>query len=365
MHAFADAFLTRDSAQRSPLLLTLLGLFGALVGACVVQVCVWVGWVSSDWGLAWSLLAVAGPMVFFVAIRLGWTRRLTDPALTFQQVLFAVTSSTTGYALVGPARGAMLVALVVAVAFGLAGLAPRRMAVVVVYAAVLFAVLGVVMVMRRPNQYPLTVELGHFVVVMSILGAMVMLSRHIARWRQRSRQTRTELTQALERLRDSSTRDELTGLINKRHMQSLVAQEHQRCIRSGQTFCLAMIAIGNLQALRAAHGTVVCNAVLRAVVDEALRQLRAADVLCRWSDDAFVVLMPDSRAMLARGGLERMTEKVSALRILHGDQALGVTLAGGLAEHLAGEAVTQTLSRAERALADAPGQGATRVLVAL
>ena len=75
-------------------------------------------------------------------------------------------------------------------------------------------------------------------------------------------------------------------------------------------------------------------------------------------------MLSDTRAPLARGGLERLHQKLSALRILHGSTALGITLSAGLAEHHAGETVEQTLARAERALQDARAQGRARVVAA-
>jgi diguanylate cyclase (GGDEF)-like protein len=87
-------------------------------------------------------------------------------------------------------------------------------------------------------------------------------------------------------------------------------------------------------------------------------------MLSRWGGEEFVLMLSDTRAALARGGLERLHQRVGALRILHGSAALGVTLSGGLAEHHAGEAVGQTLGRALKALGDAKAGGRDRVVVA-
>jgi diguanylate cyclase (GGDEF)-like protein len=108
----------------------------------------------------------------------------------------------------------------------------------------------------------------------------------------------------------------------------------------------------------------VGDAVLRAVAHEALRHVRVSDVLCRWGSDDFVLLLSDTRAALVRGGLERLHQKVGALRILNGDATVAVTMSGGLAEHHAGETVAQTLERAEHALQEAKAHGRDRIAVA-
>ena len=364
MSLFIDALLTREAAQRLRLSQTLLAGAVMLVAVVVVQFYVWSGVVAWWAGLVWSLANVLVMGGFYLAMRAGWTRTWADPSLTVPQMLFAVTSSAAAYALGGPARGGVFPALMLVMVFGVFVLPPRRMVAVVAYTVGLFAAVMALMVNHRPDQYLLAVEIGHFVMMATMLAAGAVLSVRITQLRRQSKQHRTELAQALLRLREGSTRDELTGLINKRHMLSLMEQEHQRCIRSGQTFCLAALDIDNFKPINEAHGYAVGDAVLRAVADEAQRQVRAADVLSRWAEDDFVLMLSDSRAALARGGLERLHERVSALRILHGQQALSVTLSAGLAEHHAGESVAQTLARAERALAEARTQGRGRVVVA-
>jgi diguanylate cyclase (GGDEF)-like protein len=114
-----------------------------------------------------------------------------------------------------------------------------------------------------------------------------------------------------------------------------------------------------------AHGYAVGDAVLRAVSQEALRHVRVADLLARWGGEEFVLMLPDTRVALARGGLERLHQRVAALRILHGSEAVGITLSAGVAEHHAGEDVAQTLERVQHALAEAKAQGSKRIVVAV
>ena len=175
---------------------------------------------------------------------------------------------------------------------------------------------------------------------------------------------RAELAQALARLREQTTRDELTGLANRRHMDALIVQEHQRCTRSGQTFCLALLDIDRFKRVNEAHGYGCGDALLRALTQETLRHVRISDVLSRWGGGTFLLMMPDTRAALARGGLERLHQRLTALRATHDGASVGVTLAGGVAEHHAGEAVVQTLARVGQALAEAKAQGGDRVVSA-
>jgi len=126
-----------------------------------------------------------------------------------------------------------------------------------------------------------------------------------------------------------------------------------------------VLDIDRFKPVNEAHGYAVGDAVLRAVAQEALRHVRVSDMLARWGGEEFVLMLSDTRAALARGGLERLHEKVGALRIVHGSTAVAITLSGGLAEHHAGETVLQTLERAERALQEAKAHGRDRIVVAV
>ena len=364
MSRLLDALLTTDPVQRARLAQAGVALLLLAVGVLGMLYFVAVGVVQAAPVLSWSLLTLAGMLVFFGLIRSGWSRRFRDPTLTVAQMVYALTSGAVGYALLGAGRGAVFPVVMVVLMLGLFVVTPRQMRLVSAYAVLLFGATMAVMAARRPQDYPWTVELGHFLLVAVMMPAVSVLAGRLSHIRQRSRQQRAELAHALSSLREHTTRDELTGLVNRRHMNAVMAQEHQRCVRSGQSFCLAVLDVDRFKPVNEVHGYAVGDAVLRAVAQEALRHVRGSDVLARWGGEEFVLMMSDTRAALARGGLERLHQRVAALRILNGQAAVSVTLSGGLAEHRPGESVAQTLERAEQALQDAKAQGHNRVLVA-
>ena len=364
MSRLLDALLTNDPVQRVRLLQTGLAMLLLTAGVVGMHYFVWAGTARLWPVLAWSAVSLGGLVSFFALIRSGFSRRWHEPSLSVPQMIFALTSGAVAYALVGAGRGAVFPIVMVILMFGMFAATPRQMRWVSVYAVALFGATMALMATRNPAVYAPLVEIGHFLLVATMLPAVSVLAGRLSRMRHRARLQRAELAQAVSRLREHTTRDELTGLVNRRHMQAVMDQEHQRCVRSGQTFCLAALDLDHFKPVNEQHGYAVGDAVLRAVAHEALRQVRGSDVLARWGGDDFVLMLSDTRAALARGGLERLHQRVGALRILHGSMAVGVTLSAGLAEHHAGENVAQTLERAERALAEAKTLGRDRVVVA-
>jgi diguanylate cyclase len=364
MQSLSDLLLTTDAPQRVRLSQALLAM--ALMAASVVAMhyFVWVGEAASAAVWAWTVVSLGGMVVVYGLVRSGWSRRMADPSLSVPQMLFALASGAAAYALVGAGRGGVFPIVMVILMFGMFAASPRQMRWISVYAVALFGAVMAVMAWRRPHVYVPAVELGHFIMVAVMMPAASILAARLSRMRHRARLQRQQLKEALARIRELATHDELTGLINRSHMQTLIAQEHQRCIRSGQTFCLAVFDVDGLKAVNQQHHRSGGDAVLRGVAREALRQLRASDVLARWVGGTFVLLIPDSRSALVRGGLDRLRERIAALPLAVGAAELTVTISAGLAEHLAGEDVAQSLQRAEAALAEAKSSGRNRVQVA-
>lgn len=365
MQSLVDALLTRDPRQRERLAQALLAMLLFAAGVAAMHWFVAIGQADARAVRWWSVLTLAGMVLFFVLIRSGYSHRLGEPSLTVPQMLFALTSAAVAYSLVGAGRGAVFPVVMTIFMFGIFVATPQQLRWVSLYAVGLFGAVMVLCAWREPARYPWRVELGHFLLVATMLPTVSILAARLCRIRHRSRQHRAELAEALVRLREQSTRDELTGLINRRHMQELIEQELQRCVRSGQTFCLAVLDIDQLRAVNDAHGHQTGDAVLRALAEEATRQVRVSDVLARQGGDQFLLMLPDTRAALARGGVERLHEQLGAVRVPLADgSTVGVTLSAGLAEHLAGETVSQTLDRVQAARAEAKAQGGARVVLA-
>jgi diguanylate cyclase len=360
----ADAVLTTDPVQRLRLAQAGLAMLLMATGVAAMHYFVAVGSAPAGAVWAWTVASLAGMAVFFVLIRSGWSRRQRDPSLTLAQMLFAITSGVLAYALVGEGRGSVFPIVMVILAFGLFQLRPREVHAVGAFAVVLFGAVMALMAWLRPEVYTPRVELGHFLMVATMMPAMSLLAGRLSRMRERLRGQKADLAQAVARIQEMATRDALTGLVNRRHMLELMEQEHRRCVRSGHTFCLALLDLDHFKDINDRHGHAGGDEVLRTTSREMQAVMRLSDVLARWGGEEFVMMLCDSRAPLARGGVERLRERVLQLRFEFEAGPAAITLSAGLAEHHAGESVAQTLERADKALYEAKAQGRNRVVLA-
>ena len=360
----ADRFLTTDPLQRMRLSQATLAMGLMAAGVLAMHYFVWVGSAPATPVGWWTVASLGGMAGFWGLIRSGWSRRLQDPSLTVPQMLYAIVCGVVAYGLVGEGRGGVFPIVMVIIAFGMFQLRPREVSAVGLFAVGMFGLVMSWMAWRRPEVYVPRVELGHFLLVATMMPAMSLLAGRLSRMRERMRRQKQDLAQAVSRIQELATRDELTGLPNRRHMMELMEQELRRCVRSGHTFCLAVIDIDHFKQVNDTHGHGVGDEVLTQLAYEMQGALRLSDVLARWGGEEFVAMLSDSRAALARGGVERVRDTVAGLSCQAEGVVLQVTVSIGLAEHHAGESVAQTLARADRALYEAKAKGRNQVVVA-
>lgn len=298
---------------------------------------------------------------FYALVRSGWSVRLHDPGLVMAQVTYALAAVTYSYAMVVPEhRGAVLIVIAVIVMFGMYTLSPKQAVAVGVMAAGFLGAAMAVLTQLDPAYYPWRLELIRFELLAGTLPALTLTGHFIADWRTRLMQQRKELRVALERVQELATRDTLTGLVNRRHMQDLLEQEWQRQERLGVAFAVATIDLDYFKRVNDEHGHRVGDEVLQQFAQAANSVLRTTDVIARWGGEEFLILFPDSNVMQAQACLQRLTEVLATKQVSEHVPELRVHFSAGVAQHHHGRALDQTLERADRALYMAKAAGRNR-----
>jgi len=360
----ADRLFGTEPKQRLRLVQCGVAMLLVLASVANMQYLVWAG-LAPLWPVAaWSGVLIGGFVLFFGLIRSGFNLQLPDPSLTQPQMVFAIVCGAAGYALAGAGRGGAFPILMVIFMFSMYALPPGQVMRTALFAVVLFGATMAGMAWHDPAVYEPAVEWGHFIMIAVMVPAIAVLAGQLSRLRERMRRQKKELSAALARIQDLATRDELTGLINRRHMVELMEQERQRGVRSGYTFCLAMIDLDAFRKINEQQGHEFGDRLLRRFAREALNVIRISDLLGRWQGEQFLLLLSDTRASLARLGLERLRERIHAMQIDADGPPIHVSFSAGVTEHRAGESVADTISRADQALRAAKGAGRNRVVLA-
>ena len=340
-----------ENPQQAYLQYAKLVLAAYIAFAVVGQIEVMFGVIEQRDAIAVTAFYLTGALVFVGVIRSGANQRFRgDPALARAQCLFAIVVLCWAYALNGPARGAVLSVMGLIMVFGMFALNGAQAGRISAFALTL---LGAVMVWKSktdPLRFPPAVELTHFLFASVVLLSIALLAGRLARLRERLSQQNAALTSALEQIQRLATQDDLTGLVNRRHMSDLLAAENLRRDRSGESPSLVLIDIDLFKRINDEHGHAAGDAVLRRFAEVAAATLRASDVLARWGGEEFLLLLPATDEASALLCVERIRARLAEVSFDAVRPGLRITFSAGLSVLGPGETAQTLVERADRAM---------------
>ena len=313
--------------------------------------------------VAWLVAAIAiGALLFYLPVRASEQLGLPPALLAMAQAVYAIACVVAAYAVIGPDRGCTLAILLVVLLFCVFALTPRQSRAMGLFAIVLLGSVMLVMNRLEPQRYEARQEWVHFTLAASMLAAVSFLTGQLSKLRGKLKAQKTELADALARIQEMATRDDLTLLANRRHMNELLAYAKQRHERTGRTLCVALLDIDWFKRVNDTHGHAVGDQVLRDFAQHALAAVRATDVLARWGGEEFLLMLPDTELGAATQVLARIRAKIADMRTAAGDARLQVTFSAGLTASRPHEPVGGAIERADRAMYAAKAAGRNRIV---
>jgi two-component system cell cycle response regulator len=175
-----------------------------------------------------------------------------------------------------------------------------------------------------------------------------------------------------ERLRDNvqisiemAITDALTGLFNRRYMESHLASLLEQASARGKPLAVLVLDIDYFKSINDNHGHDAGDDVLREFALRIKRSIRGIDLACRFGGEEFVVVMPETDIAVAAMVAERLRRRIAAdpFAINAGGNSIPVTISIGIAALRGAEDnAASVLKRADQALYRAKRDGRNRVV---
>jgi two-component system, cell cycle response regulator len=159
--------------------------------------------------------------------------------------------------------------------------------------------------------------------------------------------------------------DALTGLHNRRYMESHLGTLAEQAAARGKPMTLLIIDIDHFKVINDTFGHDAGDDVLREFAIRLRKSTRGIDLACRYGGEEFVVVMPETDKAVATVVAERIRRRIASepFAIRAGEGSVDVTISIGLAAlNGAGESVAAVLKRADQALYRAKHEGRNRVV---
>ncbi|HUA56348.1 MAG TPA: PleD family two-component system response regulator [Candidatus Sulfotelmatobacter sp.] len=161
--------------------------------------------------------------------------------------------------------------------------------------------------------------------------------------------------------------DPLTGVHNRRYLDTHLDQLLQRARANAKPLSVAFCDIDHFKKLNDSYGHAAGDEVLIEFTRRLLRNLRSHDLVARIGGEEFVVVMPDTPPERARRIAERLRQKVEQEPFTVGTQAtpIAVTISVGVTTSRVADAFgVELIKRADEAMYQAKNSGRNRVVVA-
>jgi two-component system, cell cycle response regulator len=159
--------------------------------------------------------------------------------------------------------------------------------------------------------------------------------------------------------------DSLTGLHNRRYMESHLGTLVDEAAARGKPLTLLILDIDYFKSINDNYGHDAGDDVLREFATRVRKSIRGIDLAARYGGEEFVIVMPETDMAVAAVVAERIRRRIAGepFPIQKGNAAIDVTISIGIAA-LAGATDTAetVLKRADQALYRAKRDGRNRVV---
>jgi len=159
--------------------------------------------------------------------------------------------------------------------------------------------------------------------------------------------------------------DALTGLHNRRYMESHLATLAEQASARGKPLALMMLDIDYFKSINDNYGHDAGDDVLREFAVRIRKSIRGIDLACRYGGEEFVIVMPETDMHVAGVVAERLRRAIASepFAIHKGAKRIEVTISIGLSTlEKKGEPISDVLKRADNALYRAKHDGRNRVV---
>lgn len=354
----SDLVLSSDPSQKVLGIRFLVGWANCIVGVAALNFGASKGIVDVQGTRDLTLAAMVAQAAWYAVIRSGWNKRFDDPSLSGPMRATVIVFLAWGYVIGGPGRPVALMLLFMMLMFSMFTGTSRALIRISLLAAAAFGS-AMVYIARTEAHIPNTVELQivYFGVMLTMLISVCLLVSQLASLRERSTQRKNDLGKAMEQLRQLATRDELTGLFNRRHMVDLLQAEKLRADRTLRGFAVCVIDVDHFKAVNDQFGHGVGDEALRVLGRLLEESLRDTDAVARWGGEEFLIMFTDSNDEAPMQVLERVRQHLDGTPVSHLHARLRITFSAGLTAYRTGEDIYQVIERADQALYDAKAAG--------
>ena len=171
-----------------------------------------------------------------------------------------------------------------------------------------------------------------------------------------------------EKLLQVSTTDELTGLHNRKYLHERLEQEISRAKRYGTKLSCLLFDLDFFKVVNDIYGYDWGDVLLRSIADKLKQLIRKEDILTRYGDEEFLLILPNTSEDNAFLFAERFRRDIEKMEFIPAgeEERHPITISGGISTYPClentEEDVNTIIRYAEHALYNAKKRGKNKIV---
>jgi diguanylate cyclase (GGDEF)-like protein len=160
-------------------------------------------------------------------------------------------------------------------------------------------------------------------------------------------------------LEDKANKDSLTGLLNRRALETLVKQEFKRALKTGSSLSVLMVDVDDFKPVNDIYGHQAGDWVLRKVARIIHTTGREFSIPCRYGGEEFCLVLFDRKIESCIATAEKIREKIKKTSFRYARETFSVTVSTGISSTSLKNysTIQQLVADADRALYAAKKNG--------
>jgi diguanylate cyclase (GGDEF)-like protein/PAS domain S-box-containing protein len=165
----------------------------------------------------------------------------------------------------------------------------------------------------------------------------------------------------VEHLSNQAMHDQLTGLANRRKLESYIEFKFNEMKRFQTKFCIIFMDIDMFGAFNNSYGHDLGDEVLKKVAKSIMLTTRKNDLFGRWGGEEFVGIFEIKNDYEATIVAEKMRVLISKSEIRHNDETLSVTASLGVTIGTSEDTIESVIKRADELMYKSKENGRNRI----
>ncbi len=168
------------------------------------------------------------------------------------------------------------------------------------------------------------------------------------------------LRKQLEKEREQSMKDALTGLFNRKAYDQYISDELARFKRYGSPFVLAVWDVDRFKSVNDQYGHVAGDKVLKIMATVIAENTRETDIVARYGGEEFVIIMPETEVEAAYKSMDKLRGMIEDCAFHFRGKRVVITASCGITEVREDDTPESIFERADSGLYRAKENGRNR-----